>query len=252
MKKLAFISLVFVFTLVGCVNRANTTTDSTDNNSIESENNTVINNSNNVSDLEDESSEGTNSGGDSTGEGDEQQSGQDGSATDTQAPDYGALLAEVTSLFPENVTLGEKDTNENAVWGGEAWFIQKGDFVSSNEYLKHLSFQPWYTTAGFVEIAYSPEYPLPMRGDIDCPSISIRPCEEQYNHEELENGWFFEAKMLLFDSVEISTHDIPTEQRYSYFWCIMKWNSEDCTTWVFLNQECFTKEEAMVIAKELK
>lgn len=123
----------------------------------------------------------------------------------------------------------------------ETWSIYKKGFSPKRDRERTLWGSEWMeNAAGCIEFVQEKiEY---YYGN-GCPQINTHCCEGQYNMEQTESGWLCEVKMLLYKDVSLE---------YRYYWCIIDIDDENNSKWLYLNQEAFTKEEALAIAEYLR
>lgn len=260
MKKILLMLLITVFALAGCANRTNTSLGET--NDAQSED--TQKDTENGSDVEDETDTNGDIDGDDTTQdeqGDsqgEEESSNAGQTEESGEPDYEAMLSEIAMLLPEGASLGEKSPYAG-VMGGYQTGLQREGYVCENEFQELLDYEGFLVTAGCVCFA-STDLELVEFGDTLMPQLMMRACEDSYNPEQVGEACIYEAKMILFANTTIGVNEIPEEAWFTYFWVVCKADVElsdpdndiHHSTWIFLNQECFTKEEAKAIAEGLQ
>lgn len=259
MKKIFLVLLITVFALAGCANRTNTSLGEANDAQTEA----TQKDTEGGSDVEDETDENDDidedditqdEQGDSQGEEDS----SDGDMTeDSSEPDYEAILSKIVASLPQGASLGEMLLYEG-IMAGHQVNIQRDGYVCENEYQELLDFNDFLVTPGAVCFASTDLDPTAV-GDTWVPVLMMRASEGSYNFEQIGDVSISEDKFVLFTNTTIGENKIPEEDWYTYFWVICRADvefddpNEDLhhSTWVFLSQECFTKEEAVAIAEAI-
>ena len=160
--------------------------------------------------------------------------------TSETAPD---IMCKFTIILPEGVLLAGKNGN------GNIWKIKHSEYVPLQEF-PHGNEEDLWIQAGWIEID-----PAVGKDGLGYPYIHGNHRDFE-NYEKINEGYICEAIFEVYTNSEIVENDIPDEERTSRYWCLI---FEDYNTgengnmrsnWIFLNQKCFTKEEALQIAKD--
>ena len=148
--------------------------------------------------------------------------------------------------LPEGVDIDDETQSGYAVLSdGRGYPIIKKGYEPNTKYADALINDLW-VSAGWCE-EYCGEHLY--NGD-GTPSLSINH-QTALNYVKIKSCYLCEVEFELYTNTDIIEYDIPEGERYSYYWCIIDMVDDTESNWIFLNKECFTKEEVIAVIEGL-
>ena len=149
--------------------------------------------------------------------------------------------------LPENA----KITYKLEASPSECWMITREGYIAQEKF--PYEGNPYNTdvSAGWVEIRKD-GYSYTSSGQPLLPGFR----GDFSNYVKLDNAYLCEVEFEVYDNSTCVKFDISGDEGISYFWCLVfesaraesEWN-DSVSNWVFLNQECFSREEVLRIAE---
>lgn len=145
------------------------------------------------------------------------------------------------------ITLPEGAALMGDVFGGGDWIIRREGYVVTEEY-------PY---KGRVEVATQAGWITLWEGEYwggETPGIPWNNCE-YWNYTKLKQGYLCEAYFEVYDALDIYNQNIPDDKCTAECWVLVFEDPKGMqetgihSNWIFLSKKCFTKEEALEIAK---
>ena len=149
--------------------------------------------------------------------------------------------------LPKGTTVGEFISGAT-VEGTKGWLLENPNFIIQREYADVQDQLLWTKTAcGWVENHKN-------NGEIvedGSPKYRSKYCTSQQNGFWIECGYFCEVSMRVYSDAIVYGKNIPKEQQDVEYWCIIYKKDVAEYTWVYLDKEFFSKEQALAVAESL-
>lgn len=232
MLKILFILFTILLVITGCGNTetpTNTETNNSKENIIENTTDTPSNNDVN-SDTEDNS--------DKVVEDD---------TVNSESTVIESIPFDLKIELPEGTTVGEFIPSATAA-GTTGWLLKNPDYLPQREYSDVQDQLLWAkTSCGWIEKHTNNGQILPD----GTPVYTSTYCTKQENGYWIESGYFCEVSMRVFSNARVTGKNIPEEYLDVKYWCIIYKETLQTYTWIFLDKDFYTEEQAKNVADSL-
>ncbi len=237
MKKIIYLIILLSLFAVGCGKDDTATNNQTENTQEED------NNGNS-----DENGDISNSGETSNNSDENDTSNGDGTTTEEgDTTKVEEIPFDLQIELPEGTTVGEY-ISDATVKGSDGWLLENSEYLTNRKFTELQDRMTWAITAcGWIEN-------IPCNGKVLAdggPVMGSEFCVEQKNGEIVNCGYFCEASFRVFSDSAIANNIIVPQFQNVDYWCIIYKKDATEFTWIFLNQEFFTKEQAMTVVQSL-
>ena len=231
MKKIISILIVLLFLAVGCgkdniaINNEGENTQDTDGNDANGENGDILN-------------------------GDAKEPAGDNAEEDKNEDDTTKVEEIPFNLqieLPEGTTVGEYISGAT-VEGTTGWLLENPDYIGMKMYADAQDQLLWTQTAcGWIEEHTNDGQIMPD----GTPVYTSKYCTKQENGYWIESGYFCEVSVRIFSEARVNGRNIPEEYQDLRYWCIIYKENAQEYTWIFLDKNFYSEEQAKIVADSL-
>ena len=157
---------------------------------------------------------------------------------------------ETSYVIPEfQIELPNGSEMIGKIGSGENWVIEHENYLAVKEFPYEGRYDLW-TQAGWITLLPG-EYSGKETGK---PQTSWNHCEWS-NYQKIENGYICEVSLDAYNVLDIYDQNIPEDKQTAECWVLVFEDPKGMqetgihSNWIFLSKKCFTKEEALGIAK---
>lgn len=135
------------------------------------------------------------------------------------------------------------------IGSGNNWIIAHEDYSVLKEFPYEGRYNLW-TQAGWITL-FPGEY---LGKENGTPQTGWNYCEWR-DYEKIENGYICEVSLDAYAIEDVINQRIPVDKQTAECWVLVFEDPKGMqergvhSNWIFLNKKCFTKEEALEIAK---